>query len=65
MVEKIASQAVSSMLHWIGDTTGFHNIVMAGGGVHLFKGAPPGGVPAPAGASASRHHVRQRARNSP
>ncbi|MDR7092841.1 MULTISPECIES: PRTRC system protein D [Comamonadaceae] len=39
MVEKITGQAISSMLHWIGDATGFHNIVMAGGGVHLFKGA--------------------------
>jgi len=39
MAEKIADQAVASMLPWIGDTTGFHNIVMAGGGVHLFKGA--------------------------
>lgn len=45
MVEKIAGQAVSSMLHWIGDATGFHNIVMAGGGVHLFKGAVKAAFP--------------------
>ncbi len=45
MVEKIAGQAVSSMMHWIGDTTGFHNIVMAGGGVHLFKGAVQAAFP--------------------
>ncbi|MFT3815567.1 MAG: PRTRC system protein D [Acidovorax sp.] len=45
LVEKIAGQAVSSMLHWIGDATGFHNIVMAGGGVHLFKGAVQAAFP--------------------
>lgn len=45
MIEKIAGQAVSSMLHWIGDATGFHNIVMAGGGVHRFKGAVKAAFP--------------------
>lgn len=45
LVEKIAGQAVSSMMHWIGDSTGFHNIVMAGGGVHLFKNAVKAAFP--------------------
>ncbi len=45
MVEKIAGQAVSSMMHWIGDPTGFHNIVMAGGGVHLFRNAVKAAFP--------------------
>ena len=33
----IAEQAVSSMQQSIGDLTGFHNIVLAGGGAFLFK----------------------------
>lgn len=45
LVEKIAAQAVSSMQPWIGDATGFHNIVMAGGGVHLFKDAVKAAFP--------------------
>lgn len=45
LVEKITGQAVSSMQHWIGDATGFHNTVMAGGGAPLFRGAVKAAFP--------------------
>lgn len=45
LVDKVADQAVASMMHWIGDPTGFHNIVLGGGGVHLFKTAVKAAFP--------------------
>jgi plasmid segregation protein ParM len=45
IVHSIAQQAVASMMRWIGDTHGFQNIILVGGGAYLFKKAIKEGFP--------------------